>query len=79
MNKEIQKSSPLARYLTAYYLLRDESLRGDFAGRDRGLVTRMAGALGVPARKSRGRDREGERETAEAAVARAVRRQCRVR
>jgi hypothetical protein len=51
VNKEIQKSSPLARYLTAYYLLRDESLRGDFAAEIEGLVTRMAGALGVPARK----------------------------
>src|SRR5512138_696001 len=48
VNKEIQKSSPLARYLTAYYLLRDESLRGDFAAEIEGLVTRMAGALGVP-------------------------------
>jgi hypothetical protein len=51
VNKEIQKSSPLARYLTAYYLLRDESLRGDFAAEIEGLVTRMAGALGVPAKK----------------------------
>jgi hypothetical protein len=51
VNKEIQKSSPLARYLTAYYLLRDESLRGDFAAEVEGLVTRMAGALGVAARK----------------------------
>ncbi|MEJ0036951.1 MAG: hypothetical protein WDO68_12870 [Gammaproteobacteria bacterium] len=51
VNKEIQKSSPLARYLTAYYLLRDESLRGDFATEIEGLVTRMAGALGVPASK----------------------------
>jgi hypothetical protein len=51
VNKEIQKSSPLARYLTAYYLLRDESLRGDFALEIEGLVTRMAGALGVPVKK----------------------------
>ncbi len=51
VNREIQKSSPLARYLTAYYLLRDESLRGDFAAEIEGLVTRMAGALGVPAKK----------------------------
>ena len=51
VNREIQKSSPLARYLTAYYLLRDESLRGDFAAEVEGLVTRMAGALGVPASK----------------------------
>ena len=51
VNREIQKSSPLARYLTAYYLLRDDSLRGDFATEIEGLVTRMAGALGVPAKK----------------------------
>jgi hypothetical protein len=51
VNKEIQKSSPLARYLTAYYLLRDESLRGDFAAEIEGLITRMAGALGVPVQK----------------------------
>jgi hypothetical protein len=51
VNREIQKSSPLARYLTAYYLLRDDSLRGDFAVEIEGLVTRMAGALGVPAKK----------------------------
>jgi hypothetical protein len=51
VNHEIQKSSPLARYLTAYYLLRDESLRGEFAAEVEGLVTRMAGALGVPAGK----------------------------
>jgi hypothetical protein len=51
VNREIQKSSPLARYLTAYYLLRDESLRGDFAAEVEGLVMRMAGALGVPVQK----------------------------
>jgi hypothetical protein len=51
VNREIQKSSPLARYLTAYYLLRDESLRGDFAAEVEGLITRMAGALGVPVTK----------------------------
>jgi hypothetical protein len=51
VNREIQKSSPLARYLTTYYLLRDESLRGDFAAEVEGLVTRMAGALGVPVTK----------------------------
>ncbi len=51
VNHEIQKASVLARYLTAYYLLRDESLRGDFAAEVQGLVTRMAGALGVPAKQ----------------------------
>jgi len=48
VNREIQKSSALARYLTAYYLLRDESLRGDFSAELQGLVERLAGALGVP-------------------------------
>jgi hypothetical protein len=48
VNQEILKSSGLARYLTSYYLLRDESLRGDFVAEVQGLVTRLAGALGVP-------------------------------
>ncbi len=48
VNQEILKSSALARYLTTYYLLRDDSLRGDFAAEIQGLVTRLAGALGVP-------------------------------
>ena len=48
VNHEILKSSALARYLTTYYLLRDESLHGDFASEVQGLVTRLAGALGVP-------------------------------
>jgi len=48
VNQEIKKSSVIARYLTSYYLLRDTSLRGDFAGEIEGLVTNMAGALGVP-------------------------------
>jgi hypothetical protein len=48
VNREIQKSSVIARYLTSYYLLRDGSLRGDFASEIESLVTHMAGALGVP-------------------------------
>jgi hypothetical protein len=48
VNHEIQKSSAIARYLTTYYLKWDSSLRGDFAGEIEGLVTHMAGALGVP-------------------------------
>lgn len=51
VNQEIQKSSALARYLTSYYLLRDPSLRGDFAAEVEGLVARLAGALGVPVSK----------------------------
>jgi hypothetical protein len=51
VNREIQKSSALARYLTTYYLKWDASLSGDFATEVQGLVTRLAGALGVPASK----------------------------
>jgi hypothetical protein len=51
VNREIQKASVLARYLTSYYLLRDQSLRGEFAAEVEGLVARLAGALGVPASK----------------------------
>jgi|GEM_PF-1451589 len=51
VNHEIRKSSALARYLTTYYLLKDESLRGDFVAEVEGLVARLAGALGVTARR----------------------------
>jgi hypothetical protein len=51
VNREIQKASPLARYLTTYYLIRDASLHGDFSAEVEGLVARLAGALGVPASK----------------------------
>lgn len=48
LNEEIGKASSLARYLTAYYLLRDASLRAEFADELEKLVRRMAGALAVP-------------------------------
>jgi len=48
INQEIRKASPVARYLTAYFLLRDESLKGEFTHEIDELVRRMAGALGVP-------------------------------
>lgn len=51
VNLEIRKASALARYLTAYYLLWDGSLTGEFAGEIEGLVGHLAGALGVPAAK----------------------------
>jgi hypothetical protein len=51
VNSEIRKSSALARYLTTYYLKRDDSLRADFAGEVESLVTHMAGALGVPVKE----------------------------
>ena len=44
VNREVAKSSALARYLSAYFLRRDESLRGDFAAELEGLVRRLAGA-----------------------------------
>jgi hypothetical protein len=51
INQEVRKSSTLARYLSAYFLLRDESLRGEFSHEIDELVRRMAGALGVPVTK----------------------------
>jgi hypothetical protein len=49
VNHEIGKASPIARYLTAYYLARDPSVADDFADELRSLVEHLAGALGVPA------------------------------
>jgi len=48
VNAEIAKSSALARYLSAYFLLRDASLRADFEEELAQLVRHLAGALGVP-------------------------------
>jgi hypothetical protein len=49
VNHEIGKASPIARYLTTYFLARDASLRGDFAAEIQTLVQHLAAALGVPA------------------------------
>jgi hypothetical protein len=49
VNGEIGKASAIARYLTAYFLKRDESLRGDFEHEVQALVERLAAALNVPA------------------------------
>jgi len=49
VNHEIGKASPIARYLTTYYLARDPSVGDDFADELRSLVEHLAGALGVPA------------------------------
>jgi hypothetical protein len=46
-NHEIGKASPIARYLTSYFLARDPSLQGDFAEEVQRLVEHLAGALGV--------------------------------
>jgi hypothetical protein len=48
INQEIRKSSPLARYLSAYFLLRDASLKTEFTREIDELIRHMAGALGVP-------------------------------
>jgi hypothetical protein len=48
VNHEIGKASPIARYLTGYFLYHDASIQSDFADELRSLVEHMAGALGVP-------------------------------
>jgi hypothetical protein len=48
VNHEIGKASPIARYLTTYFLARDPSLQGDFAVEIQTLVEHLAAALGVP-------------------------------
>jgi len=48
VNHEIGKASPIARYLTTYFLARDPSLQGDFSEELQRLVEHLAGALGVP-------------------------------
>jgi hypothetical protein len=47
VNHEISKASPIARYLTSYFLARDPSLQGDFAEEVQKLVEHLAAALGV--------------------------------
>jgi hypothetical protein len=48
VNHEIGKASPIARYLTTYFLARDPSLLGDFAQELQRLVEHLASALAVP-------------------------------
>ena len=48
VNHEVSKASPIARYLTSYYLYHDASIQSDFADELRSLIEHMAGALGVP-------------------------------
>jgi hypothetical protein len=48
VNHEIGKASPIARYLTTYFLVRDPSLQDDFADELRTLIEHLAGALAVP-------------------------------
>jgi hypothetical protein len=48
VNHEIGKASPIARYLTTYYMMRDPSVADDFAEELRTLVEHLAGALAVP-------------------------------
>ncbi len=47
VNHEIGKASPIARYLTTYFLARDPSLRADFSAEVQTLVQHLASALGV--------------------------------
>ena len=47
VNQEIHKASPIARYLTTYFLYHDPSLQADFADEIRNLVEHLSGALGV--------------------------------
>ena len=47
VNHEIGKASPIARYLTTYFLARDPSLQGDFTEELQRLVEHLASALGV--------------------------------
>ncbi len=48
VNREIGKASPIARYLTTYFLARDPSLQTDFTAEVQALVQHLAAALGVP-------------------------------
>jgi hypothetical protein len=48
VNHEIGKASPIARYLTTYFLARDPSLQGDFSEELQRLVEHLAAALSVP-------------------------------
>lgn len=47
VNHEIAKASPIARYLTTYFMSRDPSVADDFADELRSLIEQLAGALGV--------------------------------
>src|SRR5215468_1838027 len=51
VNHEINKASPIARYLTSYFLARDPSLQGDFADEVQRLVEHLSAALGVKGAK----------------------------
>jgi hypothetical protein len=51
VNHEINKASPIARYLTSYFLARDPSLQSDFADEVQRLVEHLAAALGVAGAK----------------------------
>jgi hypothetical protein len=51
VNHEINKASPIARYLTSYFLARDPSLQGDFADEVQRLVEHLSAALGVTGAK----------------------------
>jgi hypothetical protein len=48
VNHEINKASPIARWLTSYFLARDPSLQMDFSDEVQRLVEHLAAALGIP-------------------------------
>jgi len=48
VNGEVAKASAIARYLSAYFMKRDTSLRGEFEHEVQALVERLAAALGIP-------------------------------
>src|SRR5262249_1467343 len=48
VNHDIGKASPIARYLTTYFLARDPSLQSDFSDEVQRLVEHLASALRVP-------------------------------
>jgi hypothetical protein len=48
VNHELGKASPIARYLTTYFMAHDPSVADDFANELRSLVEHLAGALAVP-------------------------------
>jgi hypothetical protein len=51
VNHEINKASPIARYLTSYFLVHDPSLQGDFSDELQRLVEHLAAALGIAGAK----------------------------
>ena len=60
--REMQKATPLARHLTAYFLRNDVGLSEHFKEELETYLRGIAGALGVPVTRDRDRDPDGRRE-----------------